>query len=246
MPESAPYLRPIPGNTGDPVVAPIVPDGEAFAGMPVDGVPDPAVRPPADAADPAAPETPGLTHPARYGRDARFVTVVLVALGYVGAERVEAAVGESRLAGKAPERLLLEQNAIDARQLSRAIAERYGLDHVDLTAYPVDMAAANLLPISSARRYQAVPVGYADAGTLLVAMADPANVLAADDIKMATGLQCRMIVADPADIETLLSRVNSLQSAVAEAVLDDEREAGEDGLDPLGAVHAPANTPAGV
>src|ERR1700761_9611 len=240
MPESAPYLRPIPGNTGDPVVAPIVPDGEAFAGMPVDGVPDPAVRPPADAADPAAPETPGLTHPARYGRDARFVTVVLVALGYVGAERVEAAVGESRLAGKAPERLLLEQNAIDARQLSRAIAERYGLDHVDLTSYPVDMAAANMLPISSARRYQAVPIGYADKETLLVAMADPANVLAADDIKMATGLHCLMVVADPADIEGLLSRVNSLQSAVTEAIRDDQHEGDDGELDPLGALHASA------
>ncbi len=222
MNEPATHLRPIPGNTGDPVVEPI----------PVDAaVPEPVAP---------APETPGLTHPAGYGRDARFVTDVLVALGYVGAERVEAAVAESRLAGKAPERLLLEQNAIDARQLSRAIAERYGLDHVDLTSYPVDMAAANLLPIASARRYQAVPVGYADAGTLLVAMADPANVLAADDIKMATGLQCRMIVADPADIESLLSRVNSLQSAVAEAVLDDEHEIGEEGTDHLGALHASA------
>jgi type IV pilus assembly protein PilB len=230
MPEYATsHLRPIPGAPEESVVEPLPPV-------------DPMGAAPAtvEPASPVGQETPGLTPPAGYGRDARFVTDVLVALGYVGAERVEAAVAESRLAGKAPERLLLEQSAIDVRQLSRAIAERYGLDHVDLTTYPVDMAAANLLPISSARRYQAVPVGYADAGTLLVAMADPANVLAADDIKMATGLQCRMIVADPADIESLLSRVNSLQSAVAEAVLDDEHEIGEEGTDHLGALHASA------
>jgi type IV pilus assembly protein PilB len=165
---------------------------------------------------------PGLTHPEGYGRNARFVTDVLVALGYVSAERVEAAVGESRIAGRPPERILLEQKAIDHRQLSRAIAERYGLDHVDLSSYPVDMAAANLLPIASARRYQAVPIGYADNRTLLVAMADPANVLAADDIKMATGLGAQMVVADPADIESLLGKVNSLQSAVTEAVADED------------------------
>jgi type IV pilus assembly protein PilB len=232
MPEYAtPHLQAIPGAPEESVVEPLA------SVDPLGATPG--------AAEPTAPagsgqETPGLTRPRGYGREARFVTDVLVALGYVSAERVEAAVAESRLAGKAPERLLLEQSAIDARQLSLAIAERYGLDHVDLTSFPVDMAAANLLPIASARRYQAVPVGYADAGTLLVAMADPANVLAADDIKMATGLQCRMIVADPADIESLLSRVNSLQSAVAEAVLDDEHELADEGTDQLGALHASA------
>ena len=53
------------------------------------------------------------------------------------------------------------------------------------------MAAANLLSVSSARRYRALPVGYVDKETLLVAVADPANVLAVDDIQMATGLDCR-------------------------------------------------------
>ncbi len=234
MPDHAiSHLRPIPGAPEEPVVEPITaadPMGVA-----------PATVEPAAAGAPVAQESPGLTRPRGYGRDARFVTDVLVVLGYLSAERVEAAVAESRLAGKPPERLLLEQGAIDARQLSLAIAERYGLDHVDLTAFPVDMAAANLLPIASARRYQAVPIAYADAGTLLVAMADPANVLAADDIKMATGLQCRLVVADPTDIEGLLSRVNSLQSAVTEAVRDDARDAADEELDPLGGLHASAD-----
>ncbi len=217
-----------------------MPEANAAHLRPVPGPDEPVAPRPTDQA-PGAGESQGLTRPSGHGRDARFVTDVLVALGYVSAERVEAAVGESRLAGKPPERLLLEQNAIDARQLSRAIAERYGLDHVDLSAYPVDMAAANLLPITSARRYQAVPVGYVDKETLLVAMADPTNVLAADDIKMATGLNCRLVVADSADIEALLSRVNSLQSAVTEAVLDDDQELDEDGIEQPGALHASAD-----
>ncbi len=190
--------------------------------------------------DPADSGVPGLSHPVGHGRGARFVTDVLVEFGYVSAERVDAAVAESRVAGKAPERILLEQQAIDARQLSRAIAERYGLDHVDLSEYSADMAAANLLPIASARRYQAVPIGYADPRTLLVAMADPGNVLAADDIKMATGLQCQIVVADPADIESLLGRVNSLQSAVTEAVADDEGEDSDAEYDPVSGLHASA------
>ena len=66
------------------------------------------------------------------------------------------------------------------------------------------MAAATLFPVSTARRYQAVPVGFVDQQTLLVAMADPANVLAVDDIQMATGLDCRVAVAAEDDIEALL------------------------------------------
>ena len=65
---------------------------------------------------------------------------------------------------------------------SRAVAERYGLDHIDLSAYQVDMAAANLIPVDTARRYAALPVGFVDKGVLLLAMADPTNVLAVDDI----------------------------------------------------------------
>ncbi len=186
------------------------------------------------------PETLGLTHPSGQGGTARFVTDVLIELGYVTPDRVDAAVSEGRLSGKPPEKVLLEQSAIDPGQLSRAIAERYGLDHVDLSLYPIDMAAANLLPIVSARRYLAVPIGYDDPNTLLVAMADPANVLAADDIKMATGLKCRLVVADPVDIESLIGRLNSLQSAVTEAAEDDER--GEaDQLEPVAGMHASAD-----
>lgn len=211
-----------------------VPDGTSASVADSPGIPAEA----ASTADPGA--VSGLYRPEGYGRDARFVTDVLIALGLVSAERVEAAVAESRVAGKPPEQVLLEQSAVDPRQLARAIAERYGLDYVDLTLYPIDMAAANLLPITSARRYQAVPIGFADQQTLLVAMADPADVLAADDIKMATGLQCRMVVADPADIESLLGRLNSLQSAVTEAVADD-LSSDELDHDPLTGLHSAAD-----
>jgi type IV pilus assembly protein PilB len=236
MPDAnAAHLRPAPEFEDRQATAP---EPGAGAPAPVEPVAEEYAGAPAEAPTPSGP--PGLTPPRGHGHNARFVTDVLIELGFVSADRVEAAVGESRSAGRPPERILLEQNAIDARQLSLAIAERYGLGHVDLALYPVDMAAANLLPIASARRYEAVPIGYADSRTLLVAMADPANVLAADDIKMATGLECHMVVADPTDIETLLGRVNSLQSAVTEAVADDAAEIADEGIDPVSGLHASA------
>ena len=86
-----------------------------------------------------------------------FLTDVVVELGYASRERVDAVIEEARVAGRSADELLVEQQLINADQLSRAIAERYGLDHVDLNSYHVDMGAANLLSVASARRYQAVP-----------------------------------------------------------------------------------------
>jgi type IV pilus assembly protein PilB len=181
----------------------------------------------APALDPAAGGTPGLTPPIVRGRSSGFVTDVLVDLGFVPEDRARLAIEEARTAGQPPERLLLGQGAIDADQLSRAVAERYGLDHVDLANYQVDMAAANLISVNTARRYRALPVGFVDKGTALVAMADPTNVLAVDDIQIATGLDCRVAVAADEDIDALIGRLNTLQSAVSEAVTEGEAEADE-------------------
>ncbi|HEX3609099.1 MAG TPA: ATPase, T2SS/T4P/T4SS family [Solirubrobacterales bacterium] len=172
--------------------------------------------------------TPGLTPPVAPGRSSGFVTDVLVDLGYVPEERARQAIEEARTAAMPPEALLLQQGAITSDRLSRAIAERYGLDHIDLSAYHVDMAAANLIPVNTARRYRALPVGFVDKGTLLVAMADPTNVLAVDDIQIATALDCKVAVAADEDIEALIGRLNTLQSAVSEAVIEGEAEGEEE------------------
>jgi type IV pilus assembly protein PilB len=182
----------------------------------------------APALDPNASGTPGLTPPVARGRSSGFVTDVLVDLGFVPEDRARQAIEEARTAGKPPEHLLLDQGAIDADQLARAVAERYGLDHVDLAEYPVDMAAANLIPVNTARRYKALPVGFADTETLIVAMADPTNVLAVDDIQIATALDCRVAVSTEEDIESLIGRLNTLQSAVSEAVTEGEAQVEEE------------------
>src|SRR5512146_499950 len=188
------------------------------------------LRPVPDSGDSTAPKleqgggTPGLTPPISRGRSSGFVTDVLVDLGYVADDAARQALEAARTAGRPPARPLIDQGLITADQLSRAVAERYGLDHVDLSAYQVDMAAANLISVNTARRYRALPVGFVDKQTLLVAMADPTNVLAVDDIQIATALDCRVAVAAEEDIESLIGRLNTLQSAVSEAVTEGEEE----------------------
>jgi type IV pilus assembly protein PilB len=178
------------------------------------------------------PETfSGVTPPTRRGGSSRQLTDVVVELGFSEKETVERAVEAARAAGVAPERMLLDQQAITSDQLSRAIAERYGLDHLDLGIFKVDMAAVNLLSAAAAKRYNAVPVSYLDEHTLLLAMSDPANVLAVDDVALLTHLDVRPAVASAEDINALITRMNRFEDAVAEAVEEGEATAYEEVVD---------------
>ncbi len=168
--------------------------------------------------------TLGLTPPRSRTHTSSFVTDVIVELGFASRERVDMVVNEARGAGRSPEALLIEEGVIEPDQLAQAVAERYGLDHIDLAAFKVDMGAANLLSNAAARRYSAVPVGYAGKGTLLVAMTDPANVLAIDDIKMITGLDCKVAVASEEDIEELLKQLTTLEHSVTDLMAEEDAD----------------------
>jgi type IV pilus assembly protein PilB len=204
MRELPDYLRPLPG--------------------PDDGAPTSAASAAASDQEPESGGTPGLIPPMHRGHTGGFITDAVVELGYATREQAEQAITQSRTAGRRPEELLLEMGAIDSEQLSRATAERYGLDFVDLALFEVDMGAANLISAKSARRHQVLPVAFVDESTLLLAMADPTNLMALDDVQMATGLSCAVAVTPGHDIEGLISKLSTMQSTVADAIAENEAD----------------------
>jgi type IV pilus assembly protein PilB len=154
---------------------------------------------------------------------------VIVEMDLATRRQVDDAVASSRVSGTTPERVLLEQGVLTQDALSRALAERYGLDHLDLGVFAVDMNAANLVSTTVAKRYQTVPVAFADKRTLLVVMADPSNVLAVDDIAIMTGYEIRVAVAPPDDIAALISRLDRLEDVVGETAVIEEQEEQDSG-----------------
>ncbi len=188
--ETPPHLRPVPPPGADAAAAPAHrPDGVAA----------------------------GVSPPTRRRSSGRFLTDVIVEMGLVDRARVDQAIETARAAGHTPEKVLQDSGALTQEQVARAVAERYGLDYLDLNEFAVDMGAANVLSASAARRYEAVPVSFVDERTLLVAMVDPANVVAMDDIAIMTGLEVRPAVAAREDVTGLVSRLNRLGDVVKEA-----------------------------
>ena len=167
---------------------------------------------------------PGLTPASGRPDRGRFLGDVMVAMGLASTEQVEQAIAQGRGSGKRVGEVLLEAGVIGSDQLARALAERHQLDHVDLTVFKPDLTAVNLVTVQAAKRFQAVPVGFHEDGSLMVAVADPTNVLNLDDLKIMTGREIRAVVATPEDVASLIGHMNRLDEAVTEAIEEDDTE----------------------
>ncbi|HEY0486263.1 MAG TPA: ATPase, T2SS/T4P/T4SS family [Mycobacteriales bacterium] len=130
---------------------------------------------------------------------------ILVSEGLASHDQVASAVEEQERGGRTLGRVLVERGVLTESQLVSALARQIGLRFVDLSEYPVDTSAVALVPVAVCRRHTALPIGHED-GKLLVAMADPANVFAIDDIRSITGLEVRALVATRSDVTAALNR----------------------------------------
>jgi type IV pilus assembly protein PilB len=164
-------------------------------------------------------------YPARAsGRSSRMIGEVVVDLGFADRDTVEEAVRVAREQGRPTGEVLVTRGALRPDQLARVVAERFGLDYVDLSVYDLDMGAVHLIGADAAKRYRAVPVGFSEDGTLLLAMADPTNVLTIDDVAMITGRRVRVAVASVEDLDLLLTRLAGMEESI-EDIVDGDAEA---------------------
>jgi type IV pilus assembly protein PilB len=135
----------------------------------------------------------------------RLLGAQFVAAGLLSQEALDDALDEQAKTGKFLGRVLIERGLVTDADLYRILAPQLGLQFVDLTDYSIDSSAVGLISESLARRYQALPVGWED-GKLVLAMADPGNVFAIDDIRTITKSDVRVIMATPDAIQEAIDR----------------------------------------
>jgi type IV pilus assembly protein PilB len=179
----------------------------------------------ASAPAPSGPVKPrALTQAVGESKPGRLIGDVVVDLGFASREKVEEAVELARAQRKPTGQILVEQGILRHEQLARVVAERYGLDYIDLSIYELDMGAVNLIDMEAIRRYQAVPVGFLEDGTLLLAMADPTNVLTVDDVAMLTGRRVRAASASIEDVNILITRLSRVEQSVEAIAAEEEAQ----------------------
>jgi len=180
--------------------------------------PDETTTPPVDGGGLRRPEAPGVNETAELLAD------LLAATGLIPEDKLALARGRAGSAGSLAQ-ALVDEGVATGEGIARALAARYQLPLVDLAAVGVDSDAAKSVPLHVLERVTAIP--YAIAGDVLrVAVADPANVHAIDELRIATRLTVELAVATRDDVEAEIRRIVRASEAFGtRAALEEEQQA---------------------
>ncbi|MDP9402325.1 MAG: Flp pilus assembly complex ATPase component TadA [Actinomycetota bacterium] len=136
---------------------------------------------------------------------------LLVKAKLLSEEALDAALAEQSTTQKSLGRILIDNGLVTESDLVSMLARQIGLDFVDLADFPVDASAAGLISATVARRYQALPIGW-QGSKLLLAMADPSNVFAIDDIRTITKSDLKVVVSTREAIVEAIDRHHRMDS----------------------------------
>jgi len=99
------------------------------------------------------------------------------------------------------------------------LSKQYGVPSINLTQFDIDAAIVKLIPLETAQKYQIVPLSRVGA-TLTIAMTDPTNVFAMDDIKFMTGYNIEPVVASESAVTEAIQKYYGLAKSSEPSALD--------------------------
>jgi len=201
---------------------PSAPDSESTDGDGDDGDDDgvtTVVTTRAPDADESAGDSPSFMRFPSHTHSMTRLGQSMVDSGLISNDDLERALEQQRLTRKRLGEALIDIGAVTSFQLSQALADHLGVPFVDLETHPPDVLLAGMIPEEVARRYCALPVERWS-GQVVVAMANPNDVFALDDIRVLTGQSILAALADTGHLLAAIERAYS-GSELIESSLDD-------------------------
>ena len=132
---------------------------------------------------------------------------ILLEEGLLKLDRLKEAWGIQRKTGQKLEDVLKERNFVTSRDICAAKAKFMGLEFLDLNEFELNGSQAERkIPKSLALKYNLMPVDIAD-NKLVVAMADPRDIFALDDLRIAANMEIKPMYAEPSEIKDLINKV---------------------------------------
>ncbi|MBN1872225.1 MAG: Flp pilus assembly complex ATPase component TadA [Candidatus Omnitrophica bacterium] len=123
----------------------------------------------------------------------------------ISAKNLAAAIDIQKEVGGKLSDILIERGFVDKKDLMVVLSQELGIPPINLSRYRIDTSLVKLIPRKFAERYKIMPIS--KMGNLLtVAMADPLNIFAIDEIKTLTGFQIGILIATDKDIESAIDQ----------------------------------------
>jgi type IV pilus assembly protein PilB len=133
---------------------------------------------------------------------------LLVRENLISLQQLQKAQDEQRRTGGRIGSLLVKQGAIAEADLTNFLSKQYGVPAISLKDFDIDDEVLKLIPKATAEKHQVVPVNRAGS-SLIIAMTDPSNIFAIDDIKFLTGYNVEVVVASEQAIREAIDRYYS-------------------------------------
>ncbi|MBI2371502.1 MAG: type IV-A pilus assembly ATPase PilB [Deltaproteobacteria bacterium] len=138
-------------------------------------------------------------------------------------EQLRAALEEQRMGGGRLGSILIKRGSLSEPQLTSFLSKQYGVPSVNLSEVAVEASILQLVPPELARKYQLVPLNRVGS-TLVVAMTDPSNIFAIDDLKFLTGYNVEVMVAAEGAVHAAIDRYYDSSATLAEVMSGIEAE----------------------
>jgi type IV pilus assembly protein PilB len=130
---------------------------------------------------------------------------ILVEHGVLSDDQLRSALTEQHARGQSLGQVLVDLDLVTEDQLVVALADQVGMEFIDVSDYPVDRKAVALVPSALCRRHGVLPVAR-QSSSLVLAMSDPGNVVAVDDVATATGMRIVSVIAGREDLSRAIER----------------------------------------
>jgi len=149
---------------------------------------------------------------------------MLVKAGLISADQLQEGLGAQKQSGEKLGYVLVSLGYVKEDEITQLLSEQYGVPSINLRHFEIDSSVIDLIPAEVSQKYLVVPVNRTGA-TLTIAMADPTNVFAMDDIKFMTGYNVEPVVASEMAIrEAIETYYGSAHSLELKKVMDQMAE----------------------
>src|SRR5512134_1204519 len=120
-------------------------------------------------------------------------------------QQLQEALNHQKMNGGKLGKAFVSLGFVKDEEITSLLSRQYGVPSINLDHFEVDPAIVKIIPAETARKYQVLPLSRSGA-TLTIAMADPTNVFAMDDIKFMTGYNVEPVVASESALEDAIDR----------------------------------------
>lgn len=156
---------------------------------------------------------------------------ILVQQKLLSQEQLTFSLEEQKRTGRKMGRVFVENGFVTEEDISGALARQFSIPHINLKHYNVDPDAARLLPESQARRFRALVLEQRSTGTLLVGMADPADLFAYDEISRLLKKDIDLAVVNEGALLQAIDRIYRRTEEITDFARELEQELGDTVVD---------------